>query len=424
MTQLAGLDRDVTNAERVSRLRVLEQIGCAVAAAQARDAVDLDRTRRTERAAAGVPAARQGEGVAAELALARRVSPHRAARLLGLATILDREMPRTFALMQAGELTEWRATLLVRETACLALADRRTVDTRLCGGDTPAVLGMGDRQVEAAVRRLAVELDVAAVAERAAKAPAQRRVSLRPAPDTMAYVTALLPVADAVSLYASLRAAATSAVAAGDGRGLGQVMADTLVARCTGRDPHEGPCDLALQVVLTDATLLAQDNTPGHLPGVGPVPAPWVRQLVHDASVDATTRVFVRQLYAGPHGGLVALSSQARCAPDGLAALVRLRDDSCRTPWCDAPIRQVDHIQPWADDGPTTAHNLQGLCERCNHARQAPGWQGRSHPGSDPHVVTLTTPTGHSYAATAPPVPAARRGSVLEEAVLELLQAA
>ena len=40
--------------------------------------------------------------------------------------------------------------------------------------------------------------------DRAARAEADRTVTIRPAPDTMTYVTALLPVAKGVGVYAAL----------------------------------------------------------------------------------------------------------------------------------------------------------------------------------------------------------------------------
>jgi hypothetical protein len=45
---------------------------------------------------------------------------------------------------------------------------------------------------------------VQAVVDRAAKAEEDRTVTIRPAPDTMTYVTALLPVAKGVGVYAAL----------------------------------------------------------------------------------------------------------------------------------------------------------------------------------------------------------------------------
>jgi hypothetical protein len=111
----------------------------------------------------------------------------------------------------------------------------------------------------------------------------------------------------------------------------------------------------------------------------------------------------MRRLFADPTDGrLVAMESVARCFPQGLAKLIRLRDRICRTPWCNAPIRHTDHIVSYADGGATSFENGQGLCEACNHAKQAPGWSSRV---IDParHLVETTTPTGHTYRSKAPP---------------------
>ena len=58
---------------------------------------------------------------------------------------------------------------------------------------------------------------------KAALAAADRRVWVRPALDCMAYVTALLPVAQGVAVFAALTRAADSARAGGDSRSRGQV---------------------------------------------------------------------------------------------------------------------------------------------------------------------------------------------------------
>ena len=101
----AELDRDVSDAERVDQLRALEELKAAAAAAQARIAVDLDVSQRREQEAAGVPAARRGQGVGAQVALARRESAHQGGRLLGLAKALVLEMPHTYAALR-GRVAE------------------------------------------------------------------------------------------------------------------------------------------------------------------------------------------------------------------------------------------------------------------------------------------------------------------------------
>ncbi len=95
---------------------------------------------------------------------------------------------------------------------------------------------------------------------RAARAAAERRVSLRPAPDTMTFLTGLLPVAQGVAVHAALAHAADSLRSRGDARGRGQIMADTLVERVTGHAAAAVPVEV--QLVMTDTALLGEDSTP------------------------------------------------------------------------------------------------------------------------------------------------------------------
>ncbi len=163
----------------------------------------FEELRRAEEAATGVPKARQCRGVASEVALARRDSPVRGGRHMGFAKALVYEMPHTLAALECGALSEWWATLIVRESACLDVEDRRRLDFEMCA-DVGKLDGKGDARIEAAAKAIAYRLDAQAVVDRAAKAEADRTVTIRPAPDTMTYVTALLPVAKGVGVYAAL----------------------------------------------------------------------------------------------------------------------------------------------------------------------------------------------------------------------------
>lgn len=423
---------ELGDADRVDLLRSLEELKNAAAGAQAALAVVLDSSQRAAQAEAGVPARRLGEGVAAQVGLARRESPHKAARLLGLAAILHAEMPHTLALLRAGLLTEWRATIMARETACLALADRQEIDRRLCGqvlaGEShPVAVGLSDKALGAAAYRIAAELDAAALTERARRAVNERHVTIRPAPDLMAHLSALVPMKEGVAVYAALRAAAdTARNDPEDCRGRGQVMADTLVERVTGASVTD-PADLEVTLVMTDRTLFETADDPAHLPGYGAVPARWARELIHSTlgsscggagSVSGSgtkperqAKLWVRRLYTCPTtGAVVAMDSRRRLAPAGLAGLVTARDQGlCRTPWCGAPLRTIDHAEEHRLGGATSELNHQGLCERCNLAKQAPGWTARavSSPWAR-HTVVTTTPTGHQHRSRAPARPGHR----------------
>lgn len=270
--ELATVDPAADESALIERIAELETAKSAAAAGQARAAAELDALRRATEAAAGVPATRRGRGVAGEVALARRDAPSRGGRHLGFATALVHEMPHTLAALECGALSEWRATLIVRESACLDVEDRRALDAELCA-DLASLTGLGGARVAAAAKAIAYRLDPHAVVERAAKAENERTVTIRPAPDTMTYLTALLPVAQGVSVYAALRREADTR---GDGRPRGQVMADTLVERITGRSATV-PVPTAVNLVLSDETLLGGDDAPATISGYGPIPAPVAR---------------------------------------------------------------------------------------------------------------------------------------------------
>lgn len=398
---LFDIDPTAGQAALVARIGDLERLKSAAAAAQARATAAFETARRDAEDADGVPVRRRGRSIAAEIALARCDSPARGNRHLGFAKALVYEMPHTLAALQCGALSEWRATLIVRESACLDLEDRRTLDTELCA-DPRRLLGLGDRRIAAEARAIAYRLDPHAVVDRAARAERERTVTIRPAPDCMTYLTALLPLAQGVSAYAALKREADTS---SDGRGRGQVMADTLVERVTGRSAAV-TTPIAVNLVLSDETLLAGSTAPATVVGYGPIPAAVARQLISAAVTDRQSRATLRRLYRHPRSGaLVAMESRSRLFPNGLAQFIALRDGTCRTPYCDAPIRHTDHAIPASRGGPTTAANGTGRCEACNYTKEAPGWTASTHTDeTGTHTAVLTTPTGATHSSTAPPV--------------------
>ena len=144
-------------------------------------------------------------------------------------------------------------------------------------------------------------------------------------------------------------------------------MADTFVERLTGQ--RQAPAvPVEIQLVMTDRALFGADDSPARIAGHGPIPAALGRPLVGlgtrpdaDAGV-AEAEVWVRRLYRNRvSGDLVAMDSRRRKFPQGLRRSLGVRDEVCRTPWCEAPIRHADHVVRAADGGETTAANGPGL---------------------------------------------------------------
>ncbi|HRO31667.1 DUF222 domain-containing protein [Citricoccus sp.] len=377
-----------TEAEAVDRIRVLEQLKAACAAAQARETAALDTLRRTAEADRGVPVERRGRGLGGELGLARGESPHRGSRQLALARALSEDLTHTLTALSEGSISEERAGVVHRETARLSTSTaRRRVDTALVDG-LPV---LGAQQLAMVARELAVEQDPAAAAEHLDTAVAERRVTVRATDHGMATLTATLPLAQAAACHRALSESAARLAAFGEaeGRTPAQVVADTLVERLTGQ-VTAAAIPVEVHLVMTDQALLGTEDTPARVPGHGSLPAPVARQIVADTDAD----VFLRRLYTAPESGqLVAMDSRRRTFPALLRRMVVLRDELCRTPYCNARIKHLDHATAHAAGGQTSWDNASGLCARCNYAKENPGWTHSAGPGQ----LTVTTPTGHHY---------------------------
>jgi hypothetical protein len=237
-------------------------------------------------------------------------------------------------------------------------------------------------------------------------------------------------MARGIAAWASLDRDAKTLIGTGQAgdRSRGQVMADIFVERLTGQETaaavpvevHLVMSDTALFGAMTAATVAADgvadgaDNTdgaaapdptetPAWIVGHGPIPAAVARDLLdpaHDGP-SGNPRVWIRRLYTHPDTGhLVAMESTRRRFDGLLRRMIILRDDTCRTPWCDAPIRHTDHATRHAYGGGTTYVNGSGLCERCNLGKEQEKWKHEA----TPEALQVTTPTGHTYLAETPPL--------------------
>ncbi len=389
----------VGRADSVARIGLLERVKGAASAAQARLAVGLADAQVAADGPREIDPVHTARSVGAEVALVRKESPHQGARFVRLAHLLSADMPATMAALTAGDITEHRASVVVSATSFLSSADRRRLDSEIASR-----LGeLSDRSAQAVAAGIAYRLDPRAAVAHTGAAESARRVTFRPAPDTMAILSALVPAAAGVAMFAALDGVANSAKGSGDLRSRGQIMADTLFARVTGR---ESVTDVPLQIslVMSDETLLAAGPVPGRIEGYGPVPAPTARRMA-DGSTE-TARRWLRRIYTRA-GAVVAMDQRARAFTGNLRDLVILRDQVCRTPYCGAPIRHLDHVVAHRDDGPTSITNGQGLCAGCNYLKEHPDWSTTAVDdglAGSPHATRITTPSGQTYDSTAPPL--------------------
>ena len=399
-TWLATVDvGELSDGERVDLVAELERVKGGASAAQARA---TDALRCSQEVVAPADVARS---VGSQVALARRESPSLGDRFVGLSRALVHEMPHTMVALTGGEVSERVAVAVVQATAVLSREDRGEVDRRL----GPVIGRLGVKQAGRAATRVAAELDAASVVARMEAAARSRRVTVRPAPDGMAYLSVLGPLQDVVGAHAALQARARGVVGgqcpeeAPEGRGVGAVAADTALRLLSGRGVGE-VTPLEVHLVMTDRALLGTGDPrrsvwePARIPGHGSLPAPvarrWLRDHVDDAHPGRRAAgVWLRRLYTSPDGrDLVSMDSRRRVFTGLLRRMLVLRDDVCTTSWCEAPIVHADHATPFRDGGRTSYTDGNGKCARCNQVKEAPGWVTRATaiPAFEAEMVSST----------------------------------
>jgi len=398
----------VPDASRIDRIARLEKLRTATAALQAAESVKFAQSQVQEQTAADVHPEKIGRGIAQQIGLACRVSPALAARRLSTARAWWFELPDTYSQLVAGELHERLAEVVVSETRHLDAEKRRMVDEQLKAADLPR---KGFKAATACIRKAAYEADRVGYVNRGRTARKDRRVGIRPAPDTMSILSGYLPAEQGIACYAALRKHADGVLATGDGRTRDQIMADTMVARLTGQT-NAADVNVEVQIMMPlEALLDPRSNKPATIPGYGPLPADICRDIV----ITSKGRKWWRRLFTAPSttkgktGPIVGGDVRRRRFTGWLADLIRLRDqETCRSPFCGAPIRHIDHSTRYADDGPTSYSNGRGTCERCNYTREMSGWHITVIDAgllNKPHTIMITTPTGHHYLSRAPDPP-------------------
>ena len=427
--------------EALAALAGIGHLRASLAAVDATWQVEAEQRIRQDDAAEGMTPESQGRGAGHEIALARRISPAASSFSQAKARRLIRDMPGTVDRLWSGMVTDQQASTVAGALDGADPETCRSIDERI--REHPEMLhGKGHRRLHAEIRDLVQKLEPERSRERADRAARARHVSMTPLDDGMARVSATLRAIDAVALMHSLRTRAESLRAAGAKTSVTALEADLLVedvqrstrdaeqdsAGQAPRHPRPQP-GLEVGIVITDTALLDREDDAGtaRLEGYGTIPAHIVRDtllgrppghLRHDEGdhPDLEVTAFFRRLYAAPSTGeLIAMESPSRAFPAGLARMLRWRDTTCRTPWCNAMIRHSDHAIPHHRGGPTSFANGQGLCARCNLLKEHGLWvltplsRGESEPdteraASPPGVWVWSSPHGATGASPTPPL--------------------
>jgi hypothetical protein len=174
-----------------------------------------------------------------------------------------------------------------------------------------------------------------------------------------------------------------------------QLRADIFCDLLSGATiPGQAPATVDIRVELN--TLLELEDSPGHIPGYGPVIAEIARKVVHRQTKSRWEYTVTDQ------GRPVATGTISRRPTTDMRRYLRARHQTCAFPGCRMPARQsdLDHTTAWNRQGPTHVDNLAPLC-RHHHGLKCHGWTYQIAPDG---VIIWTSPLDHQYTTgTDPP---------------------
>lgn len=391
-------------------LKRLAELSGAIAAVQARALVELEETVREDCVAREEKPGRAAKVARAEASAALKLSPSASGQSLSSSRRLVHSMPDAMSALAQGTITAQVAHQCGRTIGPVDPALRRQVDHVLMSR-LPDLECAGPRQWALEIEAIAHTLDPDGAARRHQRARARRHVTIRPSEHGMAHLSATLPGIDAARIRKGLSLAAEKARAQGDRRGHAQIMADLLADSLLGRGDGIDPGGLDIGVVITDRSLLAPAHADAAtIEGYGAVPYEQIREALRAAMMaaedsehpDHDLGVTLRRLYSHPTSGeLVAVESRGREFPKELARFVLWSHRTCRGPYCEADIRQTDHVVPASRGGRTTLVNANGLCAQCNQKELA-GQTARVDHDADTGARTVTWTTRYGQTATSP----------------------
>ncbi|WP_433556633.1 DUF222 domain-containing protein [Pseudonocardia xinjiangensis] len=209
--------------EQVERIGAWEKV---IAWAQARQYAEITQFMVAAETgpAAGLTAAQAVESAQAEVGMMLRLSPGGTAWRVGEARQLVEQFPATFAALEAGAITLAKARIIAEACTDLHPDAAEAVEQKVLAWAPQQTTG----QLRAALRRAVLRADSEAAARRRERKRRERAVVLYPERDGMATLSATLPAAEAVGVFAVLDQHARGCGSA-DERPMAARRADALV---------------------------------------------------------------------------------------------------------------------------------------------------------------------------------------------------
>ena len=337
----------------------------------------------------------------AELATTVGVHEASASRLVAEAERLTGPRSATLAALEVGELALTQVRSVLELTSGLPAEVADAVEGVACEAASAAASSgtvATNSELRRRMRRARERMHPEPLADRRARAVAERRVCVEPAPDGMAWLSLFLEAERAIAIDHRLDVLAARA-ASGDPRTpaqraadlagdllLGGVLADD--DRTRSGMAGTGAVAPRINVTVPVLTLLGLDDEPADLEGYGPIDADTARRLAAHAPS-------LRRILVHPETGAVRnYGREVYRASADLDGYVRVRDGQCRFPGCSrrAERADLDHTTAWAHGGETCAANLAVLCRHHHRLKHEAGWRVALEENG---IMRWTSPAGH-----------------------------
>ncbi len=317
------------------------------------------------------------------------MGPEAGKRYAGHALELAHRLPRLWRLVQAGELSAWRARRVAEQSIAhgLTVEAARFVDAHVAAVAARISAGQLDRLVVEAVGRFmpeAAEVERRRAAERRHVTIDLTQVSF----DGTSLVSAELDLADAIDLDDALRGGAQHLRDLGceeslDVRrslALGELARRQLALDLATPAPRSRPArKTVLYVHLSEAALRGEDPV-GRCENTR---TPITTEQIRDWCGHSDTHLVVKPVIdLADH-----VHTDAYEVPDRIRERIALRDHhTCVFPWCTRPARPLrpdvpgcdaDHVTPYDDTGPpaqTCSCRLAPLCRTHHRVKTHAAW--------------------------------------------------
>ena len=395
---------------------------CAIARAAAKRAALIDQARSWSEATASLmpidasqvrrwTAARVARrSLVSELAAALRLPERSTENLIEESRSLLRELPATMMALTEGQISYRHAQVMIDHANSLPAEARWAFEQTAL----PFARKLPVSRFEHRARILRERVHPESIEVRHSSCRDKRELTLDPARDGMAWLTAYLPAVNAHAVFTRITDIAADLQGPAEARTLTQLRADVfcdlLIDGVTDPTVQSDPTHQTDPTVQSDPTrprlgwniharvlitvpvltLLGHGTEPAVLEGYGPIDLATARDLAADAPG------FVRILTHPETGAVLSLGRDRYAIPPDLRAWLRMRDETCRAPGCGAPARRcdLDHTKDWQYHGLSNHDNLAHLCPKHHDQKHHTRWTVEHVGDGD---LEWTSPAAHRY---------------------------